>query len=139
MLRLSTICSLTCYDSAIMNSLERNEFGDWLQRELSDRRLSYARFARMAELSDTSIKLWITGERKISERSCDVVADALGVSRNFVRELAKRPSTDNDPIVERAEHAALPEFPGFEQLTIDERHLVQAYIDGLLQRRSHDG
>lgn len=81
-----------------MDSLNDNAFGDWLRQELADRKISMSRFARLAGVSDGAVKLWVQGERNISEPYCDAIADALGVSRNEVRCRAGRPPTPDDPV-----------------------------------------
>lgn len=129
---VSTISSPTCYAGATMTSQEDNPFGKWLQQELADRNLSYSRFAQMARVSPTSVKLWISGGRQISERSCDPVADALGVSRNFVRRLANRPDTDDDPIAADRRGEADRNIPVLSREQIE---ALEAFLE--LQKELH--
>lgn len=111
-----------------MTSHDDNQFGDWLRRELMTRNLSFTRFGQMADVSGASVKAWIDGTRNISETSCDLVADGLGVSRNFVRRLANRPDTDKDPIA--VGEAQLVSGPGIREMTIRER---LALMDEILE------
>lgn len=134
---MSTVSSRTCYDVATMDSPTDKRFGDWLQAELARREWSYAAFARTISSSDASVKAWIRGERNISEIYCDRIADVFGISRNFVRDLAGRPPTDEDPVM-RSEDLDIPDWFLEHPPTSEEWESLRIYLE-VHRRRKGSG
>lgn len=129
---MSTLCSLPCYDAAMSNT-RGDEFRFWLRRELDKRHMAPSDLARLTGLSESIVKLWLSGKRNISKTSADRVADALGMSRNELRQIAQLPPTPDDPLAEQRERVDSFADSG---LSIDEEWILIGRELSTVQRRA---
>ena len=73
-------------------------FANWLRDRMREREWNQADLARRVGLPAGTINRWLTGERRPSSRSCDLLADALRVDLDAVLALAgHRPDVDEPP------------------------------------------
>ena len=63
-------------------------FVEWLRGQLRRRGWNAAELARRLQVPSGTISRWMTGERQPSSRSCDLLADVLGVDLDLVLTLA---------------------------------------------------
>ena len=63
-------------------------FVEWLRGQLRRRGWNAAELARRLHVPSGTISRWMTGERQPSSRSCDLLADVLGVDLDLVLTLA---------------------------------------------------
>ena len=78
--------------------------------QLRRRGWNAAELARRLQVPSGTISRWMTGERQPSSRSCDLLADVLGVDLDLVLTLAgHRPDRDRRPDDQRAAIIALLE------------------------------
>ena len=63
-------------------------FVEWLRGQLRRRGWNAAELARRLQVPSGTISRWMTGERQPSPRSCDLLADVLGVDLDLVLALA---------------------------------------------------
>lgn len=77
----------------------RNTFGLWLARQIDRRELTRPQFARAINKTPARISEWITGARVPGPKSCDLIADALGIDLDLVLfQAGHRPQTQpTDP------------------------------------------
>lgn len=73
-------------------------FGDWLRREIDRAGLTQAELARMTAIDPGMISHWTNGRRLPAAESCEKLADALGVPRDRVLELAGRWAPEPDAL-----------------------------------------
>jgi transcriptional regulator with XRE-family HTH domain len=69
-------------------SWRHERFVEWLRRQLQRRGWKAAELARRLHMPSGTISRWMTGERQPSSRSCDLLADVLGVDLDLVLTLA---------------------------------------------------
>ena len=70
-------------------------FVEWLRGQLRRRGWNAAELARRVQVPSGTISRWMTGERQPSSRSCDLLADVLGVDLDLVLTLAgHRPGSE---------------------------------------------
>jgi transcriptional regulator with XRE-family HTH domain len=83
----------------------------WLRGQLRRRGWNAAELARRLHVPSGTISRWMTGERQPSSRSCDLLADVLGVDLDLVLTLAgHRPGPETSaPDDQRAAIIALLE------------------------------
>jgi transcriptional regulator with XRE-family HTH domain len=67
---------------------QHERFVEWLRGQLRRRGWNAAELARRLQVPSGTISRWMTGERQPSSRSCDLLADVLGVDLDFVLTLA---------------------------------------------------
>jgi transcriptional regulator with XRE-family HTH domain len=86
-------------------------FAAWLRGQLRRRGWTAAELARRLQVPSGTISRWLTGQRQPSSRSCDRLADVLGVDLDLVLSLAgHRPATGpSEPDDPRAALIALLE------------------------------
>lgn len=79
--------------------VESQDFGRWLAKQLDRRDWKQADLVQRTRLSRSSVSDWITGKKIPDPKSCDLIADALGVDRDLVLALAghRPPDTELDP------------------------------------------
>jgi transcriptional regulator with XRE-family HTH domain len=66
---------------------QHERFVEWLRMQLR-RGWNAAELARRLQVPSGTISRWMTGERQPSSRSCDLLADVLGVDLDLVLTLA---------------------------------------------------
>jgi transcriptional regulator with XRE-family HTH domain len=88
-----------------------DRFVTWLRAQLRRRGWNAAELARRLQVPSGTISRWLTGERQPSSRSCDRLADVLGVDLDLVLTLAgHRPGVETiTPDDQRAALIALLE------------------------------
>jgi transcriptional regulator with XRE-family HTH domain len=86
-------------------------FVEWLRGQLRRRGWNAAELARRLHVPSGTVSRWMTGERQPSPRSCDLLADVLGVDLDLVLTLAgHRPGAETpSPDDQRAEIIAFLE------------------------------
>ena len=67
---------------------QHERFVEWLRGQLRRRGWNAAELARRLHVPSGTISRWMTGERQPSSRSCDLLADVLGVDLDLVLTLA---------------------------------------------------
>jgi transcriptional regulator with XRE-family HTH domain len=73
-------------------------FANWVRGELRRREWSAADLARRMDVNSGIISNWLSGKRRPSPRSCDLLADVLGADLDFVLALVgHRPATTSAP------------------------------------------
>jgi transcriptional regulator with XRE-family HTH domain len=80
------------------NGWQHERFAEWLRTQLRRRGWNAAELARQLHVPSGTISRWMSGERQPSSRSCDLLADVLGV--------------DLDLLLTLAGHRPGPEAPG---------------------------
>lgn len=85
------------------------QFATWVQGHLRSREWNDSDFARKMGIEPSVVSRWMTGKRRPSPASCDLIADALGVDTDVVLTLVgHRPATNPPaPRDEREEIVAL--------------------------------
>ena len=86
-------------------------FATWVRGQLRRRGWTAAELARRLPAPSGTVSRWLSGERQPSPRSCDLLADVLGVDLDLVLTLAgHRPGSETDgPDGQRAAIIALLE------------------------------
>lgn len=81
------------------NRTMSNPFGLWLKRQLDRRDMTRPEFARAIHKSPARLSEWINGKRIPDPKSCDLIADALGVDLDLVLWQAghRPPTKEIDP------------------------------------------
>jgi transcriptional regulator with XRE-family HTH domain len=113
-------------------------FREWLYEELHQRRWRAVDLARRLEVPSGTVSRWLSGERQPSPRSCEILANILGVDADFVLTLARhRPAARSlaadDPrqrIIELIERIDLSpsQAAGLEAMLrawLDEQHAAE--------------
>lgn len=73
---------------------DSNSFATWLRRQLARRDWTQADFARRLNVGTDLVSRWATGKRTPDPKSCDLIADALGVDLDIVLwQAGHRPQT----------------------------------------------
>src|SRR5919112_753126 len=70
------------------NRWQHERFVEWLRGQLRRRGWNAAELGRRLQVPSGTISRWMTGERQPSSRSCDLLADVLGVDLDLVLTLA---------------------------------------------------
>lgn len=79
--------------------MTNKEFGEWLLGRLRRREWNLSDLARAMDRSPSMVSRWSRGERLPDPRSCDLLADALGLDRDEVLARAgHRPEADPIPM-----------------------------------------
>ncbi len=76
---------------------QHERFVRWLRGQLRRRGWNAAELARRLHVPSGTISRWMTGERQPSSRSCDLLADVLGVDLDLVLTLAGHRPGPEDP------------------------------------------
>jgi transcriptional regulator with XRE-family HTH domain len=95
-------------------------FPDWLKGQLRRREWTPADFARKLDVGSGTVSMWLNGKRVPGPKSCDLIADALGVDIDVVLTAAghRPPDIRIDP---DSPEARL--LPLIRQVPWDERQL----------------
>lgn len=64
------------------------QFGPWLDFQIRSRDWNQPEFARRIGMAAASVYRWVAGERVPSTRSCDIIADVLGLPLDDVLTIA---------------------------------------------------
>lgn len=84
--QMSTISDIGGYHQV----MSTRTFGEWLRREIERREWTQIQFADIAGVSQTTVSSWINDVQPPTKRNCRRIADAFGIDRNTVYELAGR-------------------------------------------------
>ena len=93
-----------------------NYFGRWLQVHLDRRRWKAADFARRLRVGNSTVTMWLRGERNPTPASCHQIADALDI--------------DPREVLQAAGH--------LERLPMEHLDRWHAALDPLLKRIAYD-
>ena len=97
LLEMSTIPDIGAYHFLMR---EPETFGEWLRFEIDRRELTQQQFARLIDVSQTTVSSWINDVQPPTKRNCRRIADALGVERDVVYQYAGREPAPRQPLVQ---------------------------------------
>jgi transcriptional regulator with XRE-family HTH domain len=108
-------------------------FASWMQNQLLRRQWNEADLTRRLQVSSGTVSRWMSGERRPSSLSCDLIADAFGVEPDLVLTLVgHRPATEAlEPDDERSHLISLLKRV---KLTPDRQIGLERTLEGWLER-----
>jgi transcriptional regulator with XRE-family HTH domain len=111
-----------------MDTVDEGETLAQLIRRVQDRHpdLTQTEIAKRAGVSVSAVNTWVHGSRTPSRKSCDKIADALGVDRDLVFAAAKRRTPG--PLSPNAEERILGLY---RRLSAEEQRIVERQLMAL--------
>lgn len=112
-------------------------FGPWLEQQLKEREWSQGEFGRRSGYNSGQISHWIKGTRTPTARSCQDIADALGLPVQIVLEAAGRDVKQSNIPAGVDLHDPLIDFFGqnLDKLTPEDREELMRFGLKLLEER----
>lgn len=108
---MSTGINSIRYDCAMSSPDVNLSFGEWLEDQIFSRGLTQVDLANAIGTSQSTVSAWVNNESVPRARSCDAIADALGIDRNEVRRRAGR-----RPVSEREGDIVLRPMPAIVEI-----------------------